>query len=1617
MYNLKKLTDYNFDHGLHRGQNGFYRPILPEDLNRPLTHDEMDYNIQLIGGIIGGYRVIGTGTDGELDVTNDANKSLKLYKVTSNDTEIIDSGSKINDLVWIADTGVLFSGEVNVSLIPDQDEAYDLGSPTKKFRDLYLSNNTLYLGSNTLSMIGGTLQVNGSPVAAGSELLDSVNNVANLLGIETSIRTEAITDINSQINLIADENSATAQSVLDLDTQFTADLTNAITGESLARTEAISTINQTLTSLSNANEAISQSITDLSAEFNTEILDAITGEATSRTEALADINQTLTSLSNANEAISQSITDLSAEFNTEILDAITGEATSRTEALADINQTLTSLTNANEANATSITNLSTSFSTEINNAVASEATARENAIAAEILARASAIQAVADSIPSEFDASGLATTADLQAETDARIGDIAAEATERARLLGIETTSRNEAISEINVVLNSLTTGDLALAEQISTLGTTFTTDLEDAITGETLARTTAIAGIEDSITALTTANEAVVLSVSNLGTKFEVDIDAAITGEADIRATAITNITNQIAALSDADSAAVTRVDTLEAQYTITDGSITGFSESSALKTVIDSAIATANQATVSSTTDLIAALEDQTAGVTTSISADINALTNKVNAQYTLEVNADGNVAGMRLGADETGSSISFTADSFKVSTGGPQGQLLTPFSIIDGQVAFNGAVSFSEGPQGPAGANGLAGPQGAAGANGLNGLDGSDGLPGAPGADGVSTYFHVAYADTASGGGFSQSPVGKLYIGTYVDNTQADAASGSSLWKWQLVKGADGENGENGIPGTNGADGQTSYLHIAYANNSSGTSGFSTTDSTGKLYLGTYTDFTLADSTDPTLYNWVLVKGADGLDGSDGLPGAPGADGVSTYFHVAYADNASGGGFSQSAAGKLYIGTYVDNTQADAASGSNLWKWQLVKGADGENGENGIPGTNGADGQTTYLHIAYANNSSGTSGFSTTVSTDKLYLGTYTDFTLADSTDPTLYNWVLVKGADGRDGVDGADGADGSAGANARAVNLTSTTQIFTYNSSGLIPSPVNTIITAAALNTSGTVYYQFFKNDASVQNGTSATYAYTPQSSFTSMPDKIEVQIREGSLTGTVLARDQITMAGIKPGANGSNGTNGANGADGMTVILSNEAHTLPTTSAGVVTYTGSGTTIKVFEGATELVYDGVGTSASRWKLTASPTSITTGSITDSGNFATIGNHSNMTANTALITYTITGKRANGASFSFTKAQSFAKSIQGATGPQGPAPDTSTYLTTSTTINGGQITTGIIKNGNFEAANESWDTYSSSGMGINLDLGAINSKNFYIDPNGNAKFKGDIEAGGTISGASISDFFEVDNVVDDLGLDLGPKLIMKNTAYIKTEVEGSGSYGYKPWTYWNDRTDQAYNSYTSLNDGFQSLQQDYNDFKQQQQNDGPTPENDPNFGPTTLSHNYIKRNDTVLEIGDLVKLNQNNELIKATSAKDILIVGILWKEISYSTETEKDWYYRDSFGNKIPLEDRDQKSIWQVAAIGDTVDVDTGLTGIKVCNQNGPVLKGDLLCSSDTPGYVMKQPTEWAIIGFDNGTPQYEERQIITSYTVGKCMVDCTFDSEGKTEGIYGYLYCG
>lgn len=68
----------------------------------------------------------------------------------------------------------------------------------------------------------------------------------------------------------------------------------------------------------------------------------------------------------------------------------------------------------------------------------------------------------------------------------------------------------------------------------------------------------------------------------------------------------------------------------------------------------------------------------------------------------------------------------------------------------------------------------------------------------------------------------------------------------------------------DGTQGVPGEKGADGKTPYIHFAYAESADGKQGFSTTQTGNKRYIGTYTDYTQADSTDPTKYKWVDMVG---------------------------------------------------------------------------------------------------------------------------------------------------------------------------------------------------------------------------------------------------------------------------------------------------------------------------------------------------------------------------------------------------------------------------------------------------------------------------------------------------------------------------------------------------------------------------------------------------------------------------------------------------------------------------------------------------------------------------------------------------------------------------------
>lgn len=134
---------------------------------------------------------------------------------------------------------------------------------------------------------------------------------------------------------------------------------------------------------------------------------------------------------------------------------------------------------------------------------------------------------------------------------------------------------------------------------------------------------------------------------------------------------------------------------------------------------------------------------------------------------------------------------------------------------------------------------------------------------------GQDGQSQYVHTRYSD--SGGDVGAMHVNAVndsgepykYIGFAITNSSGAPAL-KSAYKWTKYVG---EDGANGTPGKPGADGKTPYFHVAWADSSDGSVGFTTHGGTDKKYMGTYTDFTLRDSENYSDYTWVRVKGNDG------------------------------------------------------------------------------------------------------------------------------------------------------------------------------------------------------------------------------------------------------------------------------------------------------------------------------------------------------------------------------------------------------------------------------------------------------------------------------------------------------------------------------------------------------------------------------------------------------------------------------------------------------------------------------------------------------------------------------------------------------------------------------
>lgn len=456
----------------------------------------------------------------------------------------------------------------------------------------------------------------------------------------------------------------------------------------------------------------------------------------------------------------------------------------------------------------------------------------------------------------------------------------------------------------------------------------------------------------------------------------------------------------------------------------------------------------------------------------------------------------------------------------------------------------------------------------------------------------------YTWVVFADTETGGGISLKSAGKTYMGiAYNQTTKQPVLTDPSIYTWVKVVG------EQGIAGEPGKNGLTSFFHVRYADVPNPTANQLRKD-TGK-YIGTYVDYILEDSTDPTKYTWRKFQGDDGEDGADGTPGENGANGETSYLHIAYATSADGKtGFSTTnAVDKTYIGQYVDFTKADSANPAKYhWsKFQGPKGDKGDPGEQGLrglqgdkgdqgiqgpKGADGKDGKTTYFHIKYSAVSNPTSASQMTETPSK-YIGTYVDFTQTDSDDPKKYSWQQLEGSQGpqgKQGISGTNGADGKTSyLHIKYSNDGGKT--FTGNSGEDIGAYIGTCVDYAKDDPTsvGTYKWAKIKGEAGAKGDKgdtgkgvkSTSVAYQVSTSGTTVPTGTwsgsvpSASAGQYLWTRTIITYTDDTTSTIY--SVGRMGTNGANGTNGKSIGSVVNYYLATASSSGVTTATSGWTT--------------------------------------------------------------------------------------------------------------------------------------------------------------------------------------------------------------------------------------------------------------------------------------------------------------------------------------------------------------------------------------------------------------------------------------------------------------
>ena len=258
-------------------------------------------------------------------------------------------------------------------------------------------------------------------------------------------------------------------------------------------------------------------------------------------------------------------------------------------------------------------------------------------------------------------------------------------------------------------------------------------------------------------------------------------------------------------------------------------------------------------------------------------------------------------------------------------------------------------------------------------------------------------------------------------------------------------------------------------------------------------------------------------------------------------------------------------------------------------------------------------------------------------------------------------------------GATGANGTNGSSAKTIRVSVDKQFFSFdNANDTTADPTSIAVTINQQNLTSAIV----AGDISIKNSSGAVISVpalttnvtsgTGTITFTLQYDATNLNSK-ANLPATITVTkdgvsDTITIYKVE------------GGVDSGICIFSNESHTLPASSVGVVSsYVGSGTDIKVFVGTTELA-----ASTSTSDPASNNTFTVTSVVLSPASFITVGGRSVVSTTTlrfadfssmnndvdgGTVTYTIRAKDNNGVIRTFTKIQSLTKSKAGTDGIDG------------------------------------------------------------------------------------------------------------------------------------------------------------------------------------------------------------------------------------------------------------------------------------------------------------------------------------------------------------------